>query len=93
MPLRCFTSPPPLSQVFTALALVGMVILPLNNFPWVLNGILEAKVSLDRIQHFLDLADQDLDAYYSKGTAVRGSGKEGAGLGNQDGSRGTLGVW
>nr|XP_020667452.1 multidrug resistance-associated protein 7 [Pogona vitticeps] len=54
------------TKVFTALALVGMVILPLNNFPWVLNGILEAKVSLDRIQHFLDLADQDLDAYYSK---------------------------
>ncbi|XP_062980311.1 ATP-binding cassette sub-family C member 10 isoform X2 [Elgaria multicarinata webbii] len=52
------------TKVFTALALVGMLILPLNNFPWVLNGILEAKVSLDRIQHFLELADQDLDAYY-----------------------------
>uniref|UniRef100_A0ACB8GBZ2 Uncharacterized protein n=1 Tax=Sphaerodactylus townsendi TaxID=933632 RepID=A0ACB8GBZ2_9SAUR len=54
------------TKVFTALALVGMLILPLNNFPWVLNGILEAKVSLDRIQHFLELTDQDLGAYYSQ---------------------------
>uniref|UniRef100_A0A8D2J1Z0 Multidrug resistance-associated protein 7 n=1 Tax=Varanus komodoensis TaxID=61221 RepID=A0A8D2J1Z0_VARKO len=54
------------TKVFTALALVGMLILPLNNFPWVLNGLLEAKVSLDRIQHFLELSDQDLDAYYSR---------------------------
>ncbi|XP_026551319.1 multidrug resistance-associated protein 7 isoform X1 [Pseudonaja textilis] len=54
------------TKVFTALALVGMLILPLNNFPWVLNGILEAKVSLDRIQRFLELTDQDLHAYYSR---------------------------
>lgn len=54
-------------QVFTALALVGMLILPLNSFPWVLNGTLEAKVSLDRIQCFLELEDQDLEAYYALG--------------------------
>ncbi|NXX42242.1 MRP7 protein, partial [Tricholaema leucomelas] len=53
------------TKVFTALALVGMLILPLNSFPWVLNSILEAKVSLDRIQRFLELVDQDLEAYYS----------------------------
>ncbi|MGH0159898.1 UNVERIFIED_CONTAM: hypothetical protein FKN15_063493 [Acipenser sinensis] len=53
------------AKVFTALALVGMLILPLNNFPWVVNGTLEAKVSLDRIQRFLQLSDQDLDSYYS----------------------------
>lgn len=58
--------PPPL-QVFTTLALVGMLILPLNSFPWVLNGVLEAKVSLERIQRFLKLANQDLQAYYSQG--------------------------
>ncbi|XP_068088676.1 ATP-binding cassette sub-family C member 10-like isoform X2 [Hyperolius riggenbachi] len=52
------------AKVFTALALVGMLILPLNNFPWVLNGVLEAKVSLDRIQSFLELPDQDLLSYY-----------------------------
>lgn len=54
--------------MFTTLALVGMLILPLNSFPWVLNGTLEAKVSLDRIQRFLRLRNQDLRAYYNKGT-------------------------
>uniref|UniRef100_A0A667ZNK8 ATP-binding cassette, sub-family C (CFTR/MRP), member 10 n=1 Tax=Myripristis murdjan TaxID=586833 RepID=A0A667ZNK8_9TELE len=55
------------AKVFTTLALVGMLILPLNSFPWVLNGVLEAKVSLERIQRFLKLANQDLQAYYSQG--------------------------
>ncbi|XP_053315606.1 ATP-binding cassette sub-family C member 10 [Spea bombifrons] len=54
------------AKVFTALALVGMLILPLNNFPWVLNGVLEAKVSLDRIQRFLELPEQNLLKYYSQ---------------------------
>ncbi|XP_044528646.1 ATP-binding cassette sub-family C member 10 [Gracilinanus agilis] len=53
------------TKVFTALALVGMLILPLNNFPWVINGLLEAKVSLDRLQRFLDLLDHDPQTYYS----------------------------
>ncbi|NXB15069.1 MRP7 protein, partial [Rhagologus leucostigma] len=53
------------TKVFTALALVEMLILPLNSFPWVLNAILEAKVSLDRIQQFFELMDQDLEAYYA----------------------------
>uniref|UniRef100_A0A670I1J2 ATP binding cassette subfamily C member 10 n=1 Tax=Podarcis muralis TaxID=64176 RepID=A0A670I1J2_PODMU len=64
------------TKVFTALALVGMLILPLNNFPWVLNGILEAKVSLDRVQHFLELTDQDLDAYYSRGMVTGETGEQ-----------------
>ncbi|XP_067833265.1 ATP-binding cassette sub-family C member 10 [Heptranchias perlo] len=55
------------AKVFTTLALVGMLIQPLNNFPWVLNGILQAKVSLDRIQRFLQLSDQDLNSYYMTG--------------------------
>uniref|UniRef100_A0A674F6C0 ATP-binding cassette, sub-family C (CFTR/MRP), member 10 n=1 Tax=Salmo trutta TaxID=8032 RepID=A0A674F6C0_SALTR len=55
------------AKVFTALALVGMLIVPLNSFPWVVNGTLEAKVSLDRIQLFLKLPNQDLDAYFSHG--------------------------
>ncbi|XP_040329530.1 ATP-binding cassette sub-family C member 10 isoform X2 [Herpailurus yagouaroundi] len=53
------------TKVFTALALVRMLILPLNSFPWVINGLLEAKVSLDRIQRFLDLPNQNPQAYYS----------------------------
>lgn len=44
-----------------------MLILPLNNFPWVINGLLEAKVSLDRIQRFLDLPNHNPQAYYSPG--------------------------
>ncbi|XP_077574200.1 ATP-binding cassette sub-family C member 10 isoform X1 [Stigmatopora nigra] len=53
------------AKVFTTLALVGMLIVPLNAFPWVLNGILEAKVSLERIQRFFKLSNQDPDAYYA----------------------------
>ncbi|TKS68688.1 Multidrug resistance-associated protein 7 ATP-binding cassette sub-family C member 10 [Collichthys lucidus] len=53
------------AKVFTTLALVGMLIVPLNAFPWVLNGILEAKVSLERIQRFFKLTNQDLQAYYA----------------------------
>lgn len=53
--------------MFTTLALVGMLVVPLNAFPWVLNGILEAKVSLDRIQRFFKLTNQDLQAYYALG--------------------------
>nr|XP_010972089.1 ATP-binding cassette sub-family C member 10 isoform X2 [Camelus bactrianus] len=58
------------TKVFTALALVRMLILPLNNFPWVINGLLEAKVSLDRIQRFLDLPDHNPQAYYSPGCGL-----------------------
>ncbi|XP_038617354.1 multidrug resistance-associated protein 7 [Tachyglossus aculeatus] len=52
------------TKVFTALALVGMLIMPLNSFPWVLNALLEAKVSLGRIQCFLDLPEHDSKSYY-----------------------------
>ncbi|XP_006860661.1 PREDICTED: multidrug resistance-associated protein 7 [Chrysochloris asiatica] len=53
------------TKVFTALALVRMLVLPLNNFPWVINGLLEASVSLDRIQRFLDLPNHNPQAYYN----------------------------
>ncbi|XP_068451746.1 ATP-binding cassette sub-family C member 10 [Clinocottus analis] len=53
------------AKVFTTLALVGLLIVPLNAFPWVLNGILEAKVSLERIQRFFQLKNQNLPAYYA----------------------------
>uniref|UniRef100_A0A672ZF74 ATP-binding cassette, sub-family C (CFTR/MRP), member 10 n=1 Tax=Sphaeramia orbicularis TaxID=375764 RepID=A0A672ZF74_9TELE len=59
------------AKVFTTLALVGMLIIPLNSFPWVLNGILEAKVSLERIQRFFKLSNQDLQAYYALGSNAR----------------------
>lgn len=46
------------------------MIIPLNSFPWVLNSILEAKVSLERIQRFFKLTNQDLQAYYAQGRSL-----------------------
>ncbi|KAK0080934.1 hypothetical protein PV325_013074 [Microctonus aethiopoides] len=51
--------------VFTSMALLNMLIAPLNAFPWVLNGLTEAWVSLKRIQRLLDLTDLDISTYYS----------------------------
>uniref|UniRef100_A0A3Q3X7J8 Uncharacterized protein n=1 Tax=Mola mola TaxID=94237 RepID=A0A3Q3X7J8_MOLML len=62
------------AKVFTTLALVGMLIVPLNAFPWVLNSILEAKVSLERIQRFFKLTNQDLQAYYLNYLSFHSSG-------------------
>uniref|UniRef100_H3CLC0 ATP-binding cassette, sub-family C (CFTR/MRP), member 10 n=1 Tax=Tetraodon nigroviridis TaxID=99883 RepID=H3CLC0_TETNG len=59
------------AKVFTTLALVGMLIIPLNSFPWVLNSILEAKVSLERIQRFFKGPDLDPGAP-SEGGAAKG---------------------
>ena len=39
--------------VFTSLALFNVLIAPLNSFPWVLNGTVEAVVSVRRLQGFL----------------------------------------
>lgn len=41
-----------------------MLISPLNAFPWVLNGLVEAWVSLKRVQQFLLLPELDLSQYY-----------------------------
>ncbi|XP_011138357.1 multidrug resistance-associated protein 7 isoform X2 [Harpegnathos saltator] len=51
--------------VFTSMALLNMLIGPLNAFPWVLNGLTEAWVSLKRIQRMLDLPDMDTSVYYT----------------------------
>ena len=42
------------SNVFTSLALLNMLINPLNSLPWVFTGILESWISVNRIQAFLD---------------------------------------
>ncbi|BDA43676.1 probable multidrug resistance-associated protein 7 [Coccomyxa sp. Obi] len=39
--------------VFTSLALFGVLIAPLNSFPWVINGCVEAIVSVRRLERFL----------------------------------------
>ncbi|XP_043269152.1 ATP-binding cassette sub-family C member 10 [Venturia canescens] len=51
--------------VFTSMALLNMLIGPLNAFPWVLNGLTEAWVSVKRIQRLLDLPDLDISTYYA----------------------------
>lgn len=53
------------ATVFTSMALLNMLISPLNAFPWVLNGLMEAWVSLKRVQKLLDLPETDHTAYYS----------------------------
>lgn len=53
-------------QVFTSVALFNMLISPLNAFPWVLNGLMEAWVSVKRIQAFLSLENLDLTGYYQQ---------------------------
>lgn len=50
--------------MFTSVALFNMLISPLNAFPWVLNGLVEAWVSIKRVQAFLSLEELDLAHYY-----------------------------
>ena len=52
-------------QVFTSLALFNMLISPLNAFPWVINGLMEAWVSVKRVETFLQLNNLYLTKYYT----------------------------
>ncbi|XP_050731824.1 ATP-binding cassette sub-family C member 10-like [Eriocheir sinensis] len=54
------------ASVFTAVALFNMLIMPLNAFPWVLNGIVEAWVSLKRVQRLMQLPDLNFTDYYTR---------------------------
>ena len=42
-----------------------MLISPLNAFPWVINGLMEAWVSVKRVETFLQLNDLDFAKYYT----------------------------
>ncbi|GMS80294.1 hypothetical protein PENTCL1PPCAC_2469, partial [Pristionchus entomophagus] len=53
------------AKVFTALALVNILIMPLNAFPWVLNGLVEALVSLKRLSKFFSLPTIDYSHLYT----------------------------
>lgn len=53
------------SVTFTSVALLNLLIGPLNAFPWVLNGLMEAYVSLKRVQELINLENIDLSKYYS----------------------------
>ena len=42
-----------------------MLIGPLNSFPWVINGLVQAYVSIKRVQRYLNLANLNWLEYYS----------------------------
>ena len=46
--------------VFTSLTLLNMLINPLNSFPWIVQGLVEAYVSVKRLQKFFNLSCQNL---------------------------------
>lgn len=48
------------ATTFTTVALLNMLIGPLNTFPWVLNGLIEAWISLKRVQELLDVRKIDV---------------------------------
>ncbi|CAJ0582835.1 unnamed protein product, partial [Mesorhabditis spiculigera] len=52
------------AKIFTALALVNILIMPLNAFPWVLNGLVEALVSVKRLEWFFAIKEFDLQEFY-----------------------------
>ncbi|KAK3603062.1 hypothetical protein CHS0354_015755 [Potamilus streckersoni] len=52
------------AKIFTSLSLFLMLISPLNAFPWVLNGLMEAWISLKRVQAFIAVLDMDINKYY-----------------------------
>ena len=53
------------SVVFTSLALLGMLIMPLNAFPWVLNGLMESWISIKRLQKLFDLHPLELNKHFN----------------------------
>ncbi|CAJ0591312.1 unnamed protein product [Cylicocyclus nassatus] len=53
------------AKAFTCLALVNILIMPLNAFPWVLNGLVEALVSLRRLRRLFNLNNMDVHDIYT----------------------------
>lgn len=51
--------------VFTTMALMNMLITPLNMYPWVFIGLTESWVSIKRIQRLLDLPESNIVNFYS----------------------------
>lgn len=50
--------------MFTSLSLFSILLGPLNAYPWVINGLVEAWVSFRRVQAFLNLEETDPADYY-----------------------------
>ncbi|RNA35298.1 multidrug resistance-associated 7 isoform X5 [Brachionus plicatilis] len=53
------------AKVFTSLSLFNMLIMPLNNFPWVVNGLVQSLVSIRRLERFLNLENLKWIQHYS----------------------------
>ena len=51
--------------MFTSIALFGILIVPLNAFPWVINGMMEAWVSINRLQRYMNLNSLCWTRYYT----------------------------
>ncbi|KAK8584710.1 hypothetical protein V6N13_138661 [Hibiscus sabdariffa] len=49
------------AMVFTCLALFNNLISPLNSFPWVINGLIDAFISIRRLSRFLCCSEQKLE--------------------------------
>ena len=52
------------ARVFTSVALFAMLTGPLNAFPWALNGLIEALVSLKRLSSFLSVDTSRPEHFY-----------------------------
>jgi ATP-binding cassette, subfamily C (CFTR/MRP), member 10 len=46
------------------MALFNMLVTPLNNFPWVINGLLQGWVSVKRLREYLETKNFNLYSYY-----------------------------
>lgn len=54
------------ATAFASVALLNMLIGPLNAFPWVMNGLVEAYVSLKRVQRYLDVSENVYEGFLSR---------------------------
>ncbi|XP_078503541.1 ATP-binding cassette sub-family C member 10-like [Lissotriton helveticus] len=52
------------AMVYPTFFLIDMLVMSLSKLPLMLTSIVEAKVSLDRIERFLQVPDQDVNSYY-----------------------------
>ena len=77
--------------VFTSLALFNVLLGPLNSFPWVINGVVEAGVSVRRLGQFLGTSERVewADARSSDGTQNSGGRPVSSGIAPASDSAGT----
>lgn len=54
------------SEVFTTIALLNMLIYPMNAYPWIINGLVEASVSIRRLALLVVVTEQISDAQFDE---------------------------